>query len=119
MQPDGWFNGINIPDALTANQLDTTHDDFKALPLDTQQQIRDMKTKLAQFVGGNKVIPRFRRYLEVFHLSQLLVPGIQLQIQMYFNTPDMFMVRFAGAKAMRLLQDNVKVKLYLAQVREF
>ena len=101
LQPDGWFNGINIPDALTANQLDMTHADFTALPMDTQQQIRDMKKKLAQVFGSNKAILRFKPHLEVFHLSKLLVPGIQLQIQMYFNRPVMFMVRFAGAKAIR------------------
>ena len=74
---------FNIPDALTANQLDTTHARFAALSLDTQQLIRDMKEKLAQFAGGRKVVLRFKPYLEVFHLSKLLVPGIQLQIQMY------------------------------------
>ena len=43
LQPDGWFNGVNIPDTLTANQLNTDHDDFQALSLDTQQIIRDMR----------------------------------------------------------------------------
>ena len=42
LQPEGWFNGINIPDALTANQLDTTHGDFRALSLENQQLVRDM-----------------------------------------------------------------------------
>ena len=117
LQPEGWFNGINVPDALTANQLDLAHADFAALSQDTQEVVRGMKGLLADFVGGNKVTLRFKPYLEVFHLSKALVPGVQLQIQMYFNSPDMFTMRFQGAKALRLRQEDVKVKLYLAQVR--
>ena len=32
------------------------------------------------------VILRFKPYLEVFSLSKLLVPGVQIQIQMYLNS---------------------------------
>ena len=28
LKPQGWFNAIDVPDALTTNQLDQTHNDF-------------------------------------------------------------------------------------------
>ena len=60
---------------------------------------------------------RFRRYLEVFHLSKLLVPGVQIQIDMYFSSPEMWTIRWHGANTLRLTQANVNVRLFLAQVR--
>ena len=60
---------------------------------------------------------RFRPYLEVFHLSELVVPGVQIQIDMYFNSPDMWAIRWDGVRTLRLTQADVNVRLSLAQVR--
>ena len=58
---------------------------------------------------------RFTLHIEVFHLNKLLVLGVQIGIQMYFNSPSLFLngVNVAG----RLTQENVKVRMYLCQVR--
>jgi len=32
LRPQGWFNHVNVPDTLTATQLNLAHNDFKALP---------------------------------------------------------------------------------------
>ena len=58
--------------AHTANQLNRTHDDHEALPEDTK----------IQYLDGKKVTLRFKPFLEVFHLSKLLIPGVQIQMQM-------------------------------------
>lgn len=54
-------------------------------------------------------------HIEVFHLNKLLVPSVQIRIQMYFNPPDLFLngVALHG----RLTAAGVKVKLYLCQVK--
>lgn len=83
LKPEGWFNGLNTRDqtanALDANALNPTHDNFKALLEDEQEWVKSR----VKFLGGNKIVLKFKPYLEVFHLSKLLVPGVQIQIQMY------------------------------------
>ena len=69
------------------------------------------------FLGGKRVTLRFKPYLEVFHLSKLLVPGVQIQIDMYFNTPALWTIRWAGATTLRLTEADVNVRLFLSQVR--
>ena len=120
LTPEGWYNSLDVPDdgdpdEYTADKLDiaTPHDDYVAL---NDEQKALVKNRL-QFLGGNKVTMRFRPYLEVFHLSKLLVPGVQIQIDMYFNNPDLWTIRWHGANNLRLTQADVDVRLFLAQVR--
>ena len=90
------------------------------LPLDFRVLNDEKKALLnarTQFLGGRRVTLRFRPYLEVFHLSKLLVPGVQIQIDMYFNSPDMWTIRWNGVRTLRLTQADVNVRLFLAQVR--
>ena len=52
----------------------------------------------------------------MFHLSKLLIPQVQIGIQLYFNPVDLWSLRYVGANAFRLNPEDVKVKLYLCQV---
>jgi len=110
LPPQGWFNSLNVPDeadtALTANQLDPTHDDHAALPEDTKIAIRNRWKK------GHP-----EHFLEVFHLSKLLIPVVQIQMQMYFNNHFMRSVVYGGGRTLRLTEADVNVRLFLAQVR--
>jgi len=97
LTPHGWYNCLGGPDdgdadELTANQLDTTHADYGELP----QHLKNLVQGRVQFLGGKRVTLRVKPYLEVFHLSKLLVPGVQIQIEMYFNSPALWTVRWAG-----------------------
>ena len=120
LTPEGWYNTLSVPDdgdadEYTANMFDTTtpHAHYTALSDERKTLVRSR----LQFLDGNRVAMRFRPYLEVFHLSKLLVPGVQIQIDMYFNNPDLWSIRWAGADALRLTQADVDVRLFLAQVR--
>jgi len=118
LTPHGWYNCLGVPDdgdadELTANKLDTTHADYAALP----QDLKNLVQGRLQFLDGKRVTLRFKPYLEVFHLSKLLVPGVQIQIEMYFNSPAMWTVRWDGARTLRLTEADVNVRLYLSQVR--
>jgi len=86
----GWYNCLGVPDdgvadQSTANKLDPAHNDYKALPKD----LKNLVLGRLQFLGGKRVVWRFKLYLELFQLSKLLVPGIHIQIEMYFNSPAM------------------------------
>jgi len=117
LPPQGWFNSLNVPDeadtALTANQLNPGHADFVPLPEGTKIAIRNR----IQYQGGKKVTLRFKPFLEVFHLSKLLIPGVQIEMQMYFNNHSMWSVVYGGARTLRLTEADVNVRLFLAQVR--
>ena len=117
LRPQGWYNGLNPPTtALTVNQLDFTHADFAALP-DTQQTVlKHMRAEYGEYAGKTHVL-RFKPYIEVFHLSKLLVSGAQMGIQLYFNSPDFFMVRYRGTDTLRLQATDIKVKLLWCQVQ--
>lgn len=112
--PEGWCNSLDVPNdgdpgEYSANMLDnaTPHDDYTALS-DTKKALVDYRT---QFLGGKKVTLRFKPYLEVFHLSKLLVPGVQIQIDMYFNSPAVWTMRWDGARTLRLTEADVNVVL--------
>ena len=114
---EGWYNSLDMPDdgdvdEYTANKLNPAHADYAAL----SDEQKKLDTRL-QFLGGKNVTLRFRPYLEVFHLSKLLVPGIQIQINMYFNNPNVWTIRWHGGNTLRLQEADVKVKLILAQVK--
>ena len=120
LAPEGWYNSLDVPDdgdaeELTAYMLDnaTPHNDFRAL----SDEKKAMVNARTQFLGGRRVTLRSRPYLEVFHFSKLLVPGVQIQIDIYFNSPDMWTIRWDGARTLRLTQADVNVRLFLAQVR--
>ena len=108
--------GVNPPAALTANQMDLDHDDVAALASDVQDYVRKMKVEYAQYVGGATCVLRFKPFIEVFHLGKLLVPQVQIGIQMYLNSPDFFTVRYVGADQLRLAPEDIKVKMLLCQV---
>ena len=116
LKPEGWFTGLTIryqtQNVLTANELNLTHDDHKALPVDEQAWVGAR----VKFLDGNRVILRFKPYLEVFNLSKLLVPGVQMQIQMYLNSHEIWSQTHARARHVRdITADDLKVTLFLCQ----
>ena len=117
LRTQGWYNRLNPPTAaLTANQLDVSHADHAALP-DTQKAVlKNMRNEYDEYASKTHVL-RFKPYIEVFHLSKLLVPGVQMGIQLHFNSPDFFMVRYQGTDSLRLQATDIKVKLLLCQVQ--
>ena len=119
LKPQGWFNDVNWPNARTANQLDnaTPHADFEALSLKEQAFVRDMRSETAKYAGGVTRTLIMVPHIEVFHLSKLLIPQVQIGIQLYFNPVELWSLRYADAIAFRLNPEDVKVKLYLCQIR--
>ena len=120
LRPQGWYNGIDCPAALTANLCDTAannglgHADLQAVSKAQQETVFAMRKEIASYANVTKIL-RFKPNLEVFYLNKLLVPGIQIDIQMYFNPPSVFMNGIGLAA--RMDERDVKVRFYLCQVR--
>ena len=117
LKPQGWFNTVNVPDALTANQLNLAHNDFAALTPDNQALVRDLRANNTTVAAGVTRTLCFVPHIEVFHTNKLLIPNVQLGIQLYFNSADLWSRAFEGANAFRLLAEDIKLKMYLCQVR--
>ena len=102
---------------MAANQQGQTHDDFKALSDEYQHVMKTLRKENDRHAGGKSLVLCFEPRKKVFHISKLLVPNVQIGIQMYFNSLDVWTVRFHGAVAFRLDAADIKVKLYLCQLR--
>ena len=118
LTPAAWYNHLQIIDdgaagEFTANALNPAHNDYAALAADRKNLVQSR----LQFLGGHRVTLRFKPFLEVFNLSKLLVPGVQVQIDMYFNDPSIWGLRWHGADTFRILEEDVNVRLFLSQVR--
>ena len=108
--PVGWKNFISMPDdgnadEFTANMLNTTHNDYKAL----SEDYKNVVALRSHFLDGKKVTLRFKPFLEVFNLSKLLVPGVQIEMEMYFNDPAVWSMRWDGTSTLILPEGNVNV----------
>ena len=117
LKPQGWFNHLNVPDTLTANQQNKDHNDFKAMDEETQQTVLTMQEQNKKHDGGKARILTFVPDIEVFHLSKLLVPRVQIGIQMYFNSPALWYMKYTGGVDYRLNVEDIKIKLFLCQVK--
>ena len=116
--PAGWKNFLAIPDdgdgdEFDANKINPAHASFKALSDDYKNVIYLRN----HFVGGKKVTLRFKPFLEVFNLSKLMVPGVQIQMELYFNDPSVWGMRWDGAATLILPEANVDVRFFLCQVK--
>ena len=112
LMPQGWFNAIDLPDTLSTDQLNTDHASFKAMSNKYQHVVTTLKEELDRFAGKKRilcVVP----HIEVFHLNKLLVPNVAIGIQMYFNPPALWTIRYHGAVSYGLNAGDIKVKLYL------
>ena len=116
--PAGWKNFLAIPDdgdgdEFTANHINKQHAEYK----DLSDEYKNVIALRDHFVGGKKVTLRFKPFLEVFNLSKLLVPGVQIQMELYFNDPSVWGMRWDGAATLILPEANVDVRFFLCQVK--
>ena len=93
LKPQGWYNALDFPAQLTVhntNKEGDGHEAFQALSSNQQASGQLMKAEQGNYTDGKRHVLRFTPHVEVFHLNKLLVPGVQIGIQMYFNSPICF-----------------------------
>lgn len=116
MTSEGWYNGLDPPDgALTANQLDPTHNDFKALAPGEQEVQLNMRAEYARIREKERTYI-FRPYNELFYLSKLLPPGVAINIQISLNAPVFYFNEYRGADEVSLTAPNFTAELVLCHV---
>lgn len=116
--PEGWYNSLDVPDdgdadEYTANMLNPAHADYAAL----SDEKKALVNSRVQFFDVMRVTLKLRPYLEVFHLSKLLIPGVQIQIDIYFNAHSCVDHSEARGRHPETERTEVNVKPILAQVR--
>lgn len=79
-------------------------------------QIQRPDARSTSLCPSNQSIFCFGPHRKVFNLSKLLIPSVQIGIQMYFNPPVLWSMRYKGAKAFRLNAEDIKSNC-ICQVR--
>lgn len=116
LRASGWRNGLDPKEStLTANQLDITHNDFKALSATHQEALLGMRAEYAKIREKERTFI-IRPFNELFCLSKVLIPGVSINIQITFNRPEFYMMTYRGTTTASLTAANVKAKLVLCHV---
>ena len=114
LAPQGWVNFLNVIPTLAAtggnDDICTTngyeHDDSHLL-----------KTLTTPFYGNNVVRLIMRPYLPVFHTGKVMVPGVEMNFELYFNHPDFYtfatLTSGTGVKNYVRLREDVDITLHL------
>ncbi|XP_068735233.1 uncharacterized protein F54H12.2-like [Montipora capricornis] len=118
LAPQGWVNYLNVTEHLTAggaaDGICTTngwgHGD--ATPL---------KTATVPFYNNNKANLIVHPHLEAFHTGRVLVPGVEIVLELFCNRPEFFLfgTNTSGAGVKRqvtLSQGDLKVTLHLCRL---
>ena len=115
--PQGWFNQVDFPPRLTANNINSTtpHNDYRDLSPNHKAALAASIAETANYAGGVTYSLVFTPHLEVFHAGKVLVPGVEIKMKFHFNSPNLFLnkVGLAG----RLMEGDVKLLFHRCQLR--
>ena len=121
LRPQGWFNALDFPPEWTANNTNTTdnagagHLDYQNLSSNHKSALAQSKAETVYYHGGARHSLVFQPHLETFHTGEILVPGVEIKLNIHFNSRNLFLngVGLAG----RLLEDEIKLQFHLCQLR--
>lgn len=68
--PQSLFSFIHVPNTLSATELTLGNDDFKALPPERQDLVRELRAQATDFAGGKRRTFCFVPDIEVFYLGK-------------------------------------------------
>ena len=118
LQPQGWVNFLNVIPTLAAagviDDISTTanwaHGDTNAL-----------KTLTTPFRGNAVVRLIMRLYLPAFHTGKIMVPGVEMNFELHFNSSDFYtfstLTSGTGVKRyVTLREQDVDITLHLCRL---
>ena len=85
LAPQGWVNFLNVKPTLTSGG-----DDISTLAGYLHNNDHLLKTLTLPFQGNNMVRLVMRPYLPAFHMGKVMVPGVEMNLELYFNSPDFY-----------------------------
>ncbi|CAH3183117.1 unnamed protein product [Porites lobata] len=86
LAPQGWVNFLNVAPTLTSGG----GDDISTLAGYLHNNDNLLKTLTTPFRGNNVVRLIMRPYLPVFHTGKIMVPGVEMNFELHFNSPDFY-----------------------------
>ena len=115
LAPQGWVNFLNVAPTLTSGG----GDDISTLPGYLHNNDNLLKTPTTPFRGNAIVRFIMRPYLPVFHTGKIMVPGIEMNFELHFSTPDFYTwaTRNDGTKQyVRLREQDVDITFHLCRL---
>ena len=119
LRPQGYYSALNYPPHdLTANQIDNTHSDYKALSKERKKAV-DGLLEMREKTTGGKTIQLFGlTHVDLFNTSRMLIPGVDLKMRFTLNDPKFFMNGLTAVNtAVRLQAGDLKMKFYASMVK--
>ena len=112
----GWVNFLNVWPTLTSGA-----DDICTLVGSRHNETHLLKTLTVPFYGNNVVRLIMRPYLPVFHTGKIMVPGVEMNFEFHFNSPDFYtfatLTSGTGVKSyVRLREEDVDITLHLCRL---
>ena len=115
LAPQGWVNFFNVTPSLAAAGV---NDDISTTAGYAHNNSNLLKTLTTPFYGNNVVRLIMRPYLPVFHTGKVMVPGVEMNFELYFNSPNFYtfatLTSSTGVKNyVRLREQDVDITLHL------
>ena len=103
LAPQGWVNFLNVTPTLAAAGV---NDDISTTANWAHNNDNLLKTLTTPFRGKNVVRLIMRPYFPAFHMGKIMVPGVEMNLELYFNSPDFytFSILTSGTRAKRYVQ---------------
>ena len=118
LAPQGWVNQLNVVPRLQAAGV---NDDISTTAEWLHNSAQPLKTATVKFHSGQVVSLIVHPHLEAFHTGRLLVPGLEMVLELFCNSPDFFIfgTKTSGTGVKRMItldQTDLKVTLHLCRV---
>ena len=115
LAPQGWVNFLNVWPTLTSGG----GDDISTLVGSRDNEDHLLKTLTTPFRGNAVVRLIMRPYLPVFHTGKIMVPGVEMNFELHFNSPDFYTwasLNDGTKQYVRLREQDVDITLHLCRL---
>ena len=118
LQPQGWVNFLNVTASLAAAGV---NDDISTTNGWAHNNNNLLKTLTTPFRGNHVVRLIMRPYLPAFHTGKVMVPGVKMNFELHFNSPDFYtfstLTSGTGVKRyVTLREQDVDITLHLCRL---
>ncbi|CAH3187377.1 unnamed protein product [Porites lobata] len=118
LAPQGWVNFLNVTPTLAAAGV---NDDICTTNGYGHGNSHLLKTLTVPFYGNNVVRLIMRPYLPMFHTGKVMVPGVEMNFEFHFHSPDFYtfatLTSGTGVKSyVRLREEDVDITLHLCRL---
>ena len=116
LAPQGWVNYMNVEEQLAGTAADN---DITITARWLHNNTNALKTATKLFYGNNKATMIMYPHLAAMRTGRLLVPRVEMVMQLFCNTPDFFLfgTKSTAKKYVTLSREDIKVTFHLCRVQ--